>query len=173
VQGFRYRDYRDLTGFTDGTENPSGSQRARVALLPTRHPFAGGSFVLAMRFVHDLDAWERQTRRYQELTIGRTRRESRELSDSVKPPTAHIARVVIEEDGEELEIVRHSFPYGNSSENGLFFLAYTCDLSIPGRMLARMLGISGDGVRDQLLDYTRPVSGAHFFAPSLETLRSL
>jgi putative iron-dependent peroxidase len=81
--------------------------------------------------------------------------------------------LVIEEDGEELEIVRHSFPYGNSSENGLFFLAYTCDLSIPGRMLARMLGISGDGVRDQLLDYTRPVSGAHFFAPSLETLRSL
>ena len=90
-----------------------------------------------------------------------------------KPPTAHISRVVIEEDGEELEIVRHSFPYGTVSEHGLFFIAYTKDLDIPERMLGRMMGTSGDGLHDHLMDYTRAVSGAHFFAPSLHVPKSL
>jgi putative iron-dependent peroxidase len=173
VKGFRYRDHRDLTGFGDGTENPSGSRRARVALLPEGHAFADGSFVLAQRYVHDLDAWEALPVEWQERVIGRTKPISRELPDRAKPPTAHIARVSVDEDGRELEIVRHGLPYGDTSEHGLFFLAYTNDLSIPGKMLGRMFGTSGDGRHDRLLRYTRPVSGAHFFAPSLDTLRRL
>jgi putative iron-dependent peroxidase len=80
---------------------------------------------------------------------------------------------VIEEDGVELEIVRHSFPYGNLAESGLFFIAYTKDLAIPTEMLRRMYGVSGDGVHDHLMDFTHAVSGAHFFAPSLQLLKSL
>jgi putative iron-dependent peroxidase len=80
---------------------------------------------------------------------------------------------VIEENGAELEIVRHSFPYGTTSEAGLFFIADTRDLAIPERMLARMLGASGDGLHDHLMDFTRAVSGATFFAPSAQVLRSL
>lgn len=173
VHAFRYRDYRDLTGFVDGTENPSGSARARVALLPSSHPFAGGSFVFTQRYVLDRAKWQKLDVKWQEGVIGRTKQHSRELSDAMKPPTAHIARVVIEEDGEELEILRHSCPYGTTSEHGLFFIAYTNDLAIPTKMLSRMIGTSGDGRSDHLLRYTQAVSGAHFFAPSLETLRSL
>jgi putative iron-dependent peroxidase len=173
VHGFRYRDSRDLIGFIDGTENPKGRERAEVALIGDGDPdFAGGSFVFTQRYVHDLAKWAALSEEYQELAVGRTKQDSRELPDDVKPDTAHIARVVIEEDGHELEILRHSMPYGTTSEHGLFFIAYTKDLDIPTRMLTRMQGME-DGKRDALLDYTRAVSGAHFFAPSLETLASL
>lgn len=175
VHGFRYLDSRDLTGFIDGTENPRGSKpRARAALIGDEDPaFAGGSYVFTQRYVHDLKSWAGLPKKEQEQVIGRTKGNSKELSDKAKPPTAHISRVVIEEDGEELEIVRHSFPYGTVSEHGLFFIAYTRNLDIPDKMLRRMLGASGDGLHDHLMDYTRAVSGATFFAPSLKSLKSL
>lgn len=174
VMGFRYRDQRDLTGFIDGTENPKGRARAGVALIGREDPdFAGGSFVFTQRYVHDLSKWERLSVHAQERVIGRSKRASVELSDREKPRTAHISRVVIVDDGEELEIVRHSMPYGTTSEHGLFFIAYTKDLSIPTRMLSRMMGTAGDGRHDHLMRYTQAVSGAHFFAPSLATLRRL
>ncbi len=175
VHGFQYLDSRDLTGFIDGTENPAGAAaRARAALVGDEdRGFAGGSYVFTQRYVHDLAGWARLPRKEQERVIGRTKADSRELSDRVKPPTAHISRVVIEEHGEELEIVRHSFPYGTTGEAGLFFIAYCRTLDIPERMLARMIGTAGDGLHDRLMDHSRAVSGAHFFAPSLEVLRGL
>ena len=174
VHGFRYLDSRDLTGFIDGTENPKGKKRAPVALIGSGdRVFAGGSFVFTQRYVHDLQKWEGLPVREQEKIIGRRKSDSQELSDRAKPPTAHISRTVIKEDGEELEIVRHSFPYGTTSERGLFFIAYTKDLAIPHKMLGRMMGTSGDGFYDHLMDFSRAVSGANFFAPSLKVLRSL
>ncbi len=174
VTGFRYLDSRDLTGFIDGTENPKGRARAAAALIGDEDPlFAGGSYVFTQRYVHDLRKWAGLALKEQEEAIGRRKRDSKELSDKVKPPTAHISRVVIEEGGEELEIVRHSFPYGTVSEAGLFFIAYTKDLTITERMLGRMMGTAGDGLHDHLMDFTRAVSGATFFAPSLQVLRSL
>lgn len=174
VHGFRYLDSRDLTGFIDGTENPGLDERAAVALIGEEEPdFAGGSYVFVQRYVHNLPKWNTLSQDEQENTIGRRKADSEELSDEVKPPTAHISRVVIEENGEELEIVRHSFPYGTTSEAGLFFIAYTKDLDITDKMLRRMMGAGGDGLHDHLMDYTRAVSGAHFFAPSLEILQAL
>ncbi|MEE8314399.1 MAG: Dyp-type peroxidase [Myxococcota bacterium] len=174
VHGFRYLDARDLTGFIDGTENPKGKQRAEVALIGQEDAdFAGGSFVFTQRYVHDLEKWEMLPVREQEKIIGRRKRDSVELSDRTKPATSHISRTVIEEGDEELEIVRHSFPYGTTSERGLFFIAYTGNLDIPEKMLARMMGTSGDGLHDHLMDFSRAVSGANFFAPSLRVLRAL
>jgi putative iron-dependent peroxidase len=174
VHGFRYLDARDLTGFIDGTENPKGRARAAAALIGAEdRACAGGSFAFTQRYVHDLAKWGGLAVREQEAVIGRRKRDSRELSARAKPPTAHIARTVIEEDGEELEIVRHSFPYGTTSECGLFFIAYTKDLAIPEKMLRRMLGAAGAGPHDRLLEFTRAVSGATFFAPPLRLLRSL
>ena len=175
VHGFRYLDSRDLTGFIDGTENPSGAEdRATAALIGAEDPdFAGGSYVFTQRYVHKLTQWATVPEAEQERAIGRRKPDSEELPDDEKPSTAHISRVVIEEDGEELEIVRHSFPYGTTSEAGLFFIAYTKDLAIPEKMLRRMLGAAGDGHHDHLMDYTQAVTGGHFFAPSLEILASL
>lgn len=165
--GFRYMDGRDLTGFIDGTENPqTPEERAEAALLPDGE-YAGGSFVFAQRYVHHLDKWHRLKVDAQENVIGRSKLESIEMDDDVKPGNSHIARTVIEEDGEELEILRHSMPYGDAAgEHGLFFIAYTRNLSIIDRMLANMFGTSEDGVSDRLLNFVTPVGGAYFFAPS-------
>jgi putative iron-dependent peroxidase len=165
---FVYRDSRDLTGFIDGTENPPVEEAFEVALVPDGERGAGGAFVLAQKWVHDLDRFHAQKREEQEDTIGRTKPDSVELDD--KPPTAHIARVVIEEDGEELELYRRSTPYGRVGELGLYFLAFSADPSRFTKMLHRMFGVSGDGLHDHLTDFTRPVSGSFYFAPSLDAL---
>jgi putative iron-dependent peroxidase len=163
-----YRHDRDLTGFIDGTENPPVEEAFEVALVPDGERGAGGAFVLAQKWVHDLDRFHAQGREEQENTIGRTKPDSVELDD--KPPTAHIARVVIEEDGEELELYRRSTPYGRVGELGLYFLAFSADPSRFTKMLHRMFGVGGDGLHDHLTDFTRPVSGAFYFAPSLDAL---
>ena len=175
VHGFRYLDSRDLTGFIDGTENPEGDEeRAAVALIGDEDSaFSGGSYVFTQRYVHNLKKWATVSEQEQEGAVGRRKADSEELPDEVKPPTAHISRVVIEEDGQELEIVRHSFPYGTVDEHGLFFIAYTNNLDIPEKMLHRMLGTSGDGQHDHLMDFSQAVSGAHFFAPALDVLTKL
>lgn len=174
VQGFRYWDSRDLTGFIDGTENPAADERAEVALIQDEDPtFAGGSYVLAQRYVHDLAKWSTIPDDEQEKIIGRSKPDSVELDDDVRPETSHISRVVIEEDGEELEIVRHSSPYGNAREAGLFFIAYNRTRSTFDKMLANMYGSSDDGRSDALMGYSDAVTSAYFFAPSAELLSSL
>jgi len=165
---FVYRDSRDLTGFIDGTENPPVEAAHDVAIVPDLERGAGGSFVLAQKWVHDLGKFHALSQAEQEAVIGRTKPDSVENDD--KPPTAHISRVVIEEDGEELEIYRRSTPYGTVGELGLYFLAFSADPTRFTKMMARMFGISGDGAHDHLTDFTRPVSGAFYFAPSLDDL---
>ncbi len=169
--GFRYLDRRDLTGFIEGTENPVINEDRAAAALIEQGQFEGGSFVFSQRFVHDLHAWQRLKVDAQEHVLGRTKLESIELPDGIKRTNSHIARVVIEDDqGKELEILRHSMPYGDGSgEQGLFFHAYTKDLAVIDRMLARMFGVD-DGISDRLLNFVTPVSGAYFFAPSQDLL---
>jgi putative iron-dependent peroxidase len=174
VAAFRRKDARDLTGFIDGTENPKGDERAEWALVADDDPdFAGGSYVFTQRYVHDLAKWSRLPVAEQEDVIGRRKPDSEELPDDLKPETSHAARSNLEVDGEELKIVRQSLPYGNVSEHGLFFIAYCRTLDIPEQMLARMMGVSGDGLKDRLMEFSRAVSGAHFFAPSLPMLAAL
>lgn len=174
VTGFRYRDMRDLSGFIDGTENPKGAARAKAALIAEEDPeFAGGSYVFVQRYVHDLPGWTALSTAEQEGIVGRTKKNSTELTGKKMLPSSHVARTVVEENGEELKIVRHSFPYGNTTEAGLYFVAYMRRLDIVETMLRRMIGATDDGHHDRLLEFTRAVSGATFFAPSLPLLTSL
>jgi len=174
---FRYFDGRDITGFIDGTENPQfPDDRAEVALLgEDTGIFQDGSFIFAQRYAHNLDKWKKLKVDAQEQVMGRTKLESIELEDEVKPANAHIARTVVEdEEGEEMEILRHSLPYGDGrGDQGLFFIAYTKDLKIIDAMLVRMFGTSGDGIHDRLLHFVTPMDGAHYFAPSEELLEEV
>jgi putative iron-dependent peroxidase len=168
--GYRYLDARDMTEFIDGTENPAGEQRQTVAIIPDG-PFAGGSYVLAQRFVHDLPAWHRLSVTQQEKIIGRTKPDSIELDDV--PSGSHVGRVDIKEQGTGLKIVRHSLPYGSvSGDHGLLFIAYCNRVHNLQEMLASMYG-ERDGKTDLMLNFTRAVTGAYFFAPSVEMLREL
>jgi porphyrinogen peroxidase len=172
-QAFTYRGGRDITGFIDGTANPQVRRAADVALVPPGRPGAGGSHVLVMRWVHDLAAFNRLPIEDQERVIGRTKDDSDEMATTEKPPTAHIARAETEVDGAEIEIFRRSVPYGTAEEHGLYFVAFSAERSRYDRMLARMFGRAGDGIHDRLTEFSRPVSGAYYFAPSLNALNEL
>lgn len=168
--GFRYRDSRDLTGFIDGTENPPTWEALDVALIPDAEPGAGGSYAITQRWIHDLDRFHALDVADQEGVIGRSKPDSVEMDDATKPDTAHIARVVIEENGEELEIYRRSTPYFGIAERGLYFVAFSAERRRFELMLARMFATSGDGGHDALTDYTKPVTGSFWFVPSLRDL---
>ena len=168
--GFTYLGGRDITGFIDGTANRPVGRAADVALVPPGQAGEGGSHVLAMRWVHDLVAFNQLSVEEQQRVIGRTKADSVELSDAEKPPTAHIARVEMTVDGKELEIFRRSVPYGTAEEHGLYFLAFSAERSRYDLMLARMFGDAPDGLRDRLTDFSKPVSCAYYFAPSLNAL---
>jgi putative iron-dependent peroxidase len=170
LAGFVYHDGRDITGFIDGTENPPVEEANEVAVIPAGQPGAGGSFAITQRWIHDLAAFHALSVADQERVIGRTKPDSVELDDDAKPATAHIARVVIEENGEELEIYRRSVPYGRVAEHGLYFVAFSADHTRFDKMLHRMFGASGDGLHDRLTDFTRTVSGSAYFVPSVESL---
>ncbi|WP_047048777.1 Dyp-type peroxidase [Vibrio mexicanus] len=170
TSGFRYLDSRDMTEFVDGTENPKEAVREEVAIVPTGE-FAGGSYVMVQRFIHDLPAWNRLGVSAQEKVIGRTKPDSIELDDV--PAASHVGRVDIKEEGKGLKIVRHSLPYGSASgDHGLLFIAYCNTVHNFKAMLESMYGVT-DGKTDQMLRFTKAVTGAYFFAPSLTMLESL
>jgi putative iron-dependent peroxidase len=175
VHGFRYRDRRDLTGFVDGTENPVDDERAQAALVGAEDPlWAGGSYLHIQRYVHRMESWNKLPVKQQEAVIGRTKESDEELPDDDKPLTAHISRVVIEENGEELQLLRQSLPYGSpSGDKGLYFTSYCKTPSIFEKMLARMIAPTSDGRVDHLLNFSRAVTGAAFFVPSIEALQRL
>lgn len=169
---FVYRDSRDLTGFIDGTQNPEPLDAPEVALIPPGRPGGGGSHVLVMRWVHDLEAFHGLPVEEQERVIGRKKPDSAALSKEQRHPTGHLARVQVDVDGVEQEIYRRSVPYGTVSENGLYFVAFSAERLRFDLMLQRIFGTSDDGQHDHLTDFSRPVSGAFYFAPSLTTWRS-
>ncbi|MTI15606.1 Dyp-type peroxidase [Sansalvadorimonas verongulae] len=173
VSGFRYLESRDMTGFVDGTENPEGDNRAAVALIPEGQPLAGGSYIQCQRYIHNLPLWDTCPVHDQEKIIGRTKEDDIEFAAEEKAPTAHIKRVNLKEDGKSLEILRHSMPYGDSMEQGLFFIAYAKTARNFDMMLEQMIHADGHGHYDHLMDFTQAVTGNAYFAPSTEFLASL
>jgi porphyrinogen peroxidase len=171
---FVHRDSRDLTGFIDGSANPMTHEAPEAALIPDGQPGEGGAHVLVMRWIHDLAAFEQLPTKEQERVIGRSKPSSVEMTGDALPADAHIARVQITDpDGEELPIYRRSVPYGTVAEHGLYFVAFSADRTRFDRMLARMFGLDADGLHDHLMDFSRPVTGSFYFAPSLSCLVQL
>src|SRR5215469_12342901 len=128
VHGFRYFDDRDLLGFVDGTENPTGSAAADAVFIADEDPgFRGGSYVIVQKYLHDLDAWNQLTTEAQEKIIGRTKVSDIELDDAVKPTSAHNALTVIAVDGREIKILRDNMPFGRPGhgEFGTYFIGYS------------------------------------------------
>ena len=171
VAGWTYKESRDLTGFIDGTENPRLSEAPEVALIPDGSPGAGGSVLLVQQWLHDAAAFEALSIEEQEKVIGRTKDTSTELAEEVRGPQSHISRTVIEEHGVEQHIFRRNTPFGTATEHGTMFIGFSSDQQRLARMLARMAGAE-DGIRDALTRYTTAVSGAYYFVPSVEALRS-
>jgi putative iron-dependent peroxidase len=160
-----YRHDRDLTGFIDGTENPSLIDAPDVALIREPAPGAGGTILLLQKWVHDATAWEAQSDADQERVMGRTKLDSVELADM--PEDSHVASTDQERFG---DIFRRNMPYGTVTEHGTVFVGFSAHQRRLSAMLDSMAGIT-TGVRDALTRYTRPVTGAYYFIPSIEALR--
>lgn len=171
VTGWSYRHSRDLTGFEDGTENPSLSEAPEVALIPVGQPGEASSVVLLQKWTHDQDEWEALDDRAQEAVMGRTKRDSIELDDNMQPADSHVSRNVIENAaGEELDIFRRNTPYGTLSDHGTMFIGFSFEPARMHRMLERMAGAE-DGIRDALTRYTTPLTGSYYVIPSVDALR--
>lgn len=174
THGFAYLDSRDLIGFVDGTENPTGDERVAFTIVGEEDAaHAGGSYVTVQRYVTDFAAWHALSAEAQEAVIGRTRADDVELEGERCLPTAHKERAKIVRDGAEQKILRHNRAYGSARESGTYFIAYARDLSVTEGMLQRMFVAGADGAYDRLLDFSRPVTGGHFFAPSADALEAL
>jgi len=169
VQGFRYFDDRDLIGFVDGTENPRGEAVVDAALVGEEDAaFAGGSYVIVQKYLHDLDAWNALSTEAQERIIGRKKLSDIELDDSIKPTSAHNALTTIVEDGKEIKILRDNMPFGRPAQGefGTYFIGYSRSPSTIEQMLENMFIGRPPGNYDRLLDFSRAVTGNLFFAPS-------
>jgi putative iron-dependent peroxidase len=173
VHGFRYFDDRDLLGFVDGTENPRGEAVLDAVLLGEEDAaFAGGSYVIVQKYLHDLDGWNALSTEAQERIIGRTKLSDIELDDSIKPTSAHNALTTIVEDGREIQILRDNMPFGRAAhgEFGTYFIGYSRSPHTIEQMLENMFVGRPPGNYDRILDFSRAVTGSLFFVPSLTFL---
>src|SRR5271154_3506365 len=176
VHGFRYFDDRDLIGFVDGTENPRGEAAIDAVLIGDEDPaFAGGSYVIVQKYLHDISGWNALSTEAQERIIGRTKLSDIELDDSVKPTSAHSALTTIVENGKEIKILRDNMPFGRAShgESGTYFIGYSRSPRTIEQMLENMFVGKPPGNYDRILDFSRPVTGSLFFVPPAAFLDSV
>lgn len=169
VHGFRYFDDRDLLGFVDGTENPVDQAAVDAAITDQEDTaFAGGSYVIVQKYLHDLKGWNELPVEMQEKIIGRTKLSDIELDDAVKPTSAHNALTTIVENGEELDIVRDNMPFGDvgKGEFGTYFIGYARSPRTIEQMLENMFVGQPPGNYDRLLDFSVAATGNLFFVPS-------
>ncbi len=177
VQGFRYFDDRDLLGFVDGTENPTGNAMYQAALIGDEDPdFTGGAYVVVQKYLHDLHAWSALSVSEQESIIGRTKIDNVELEDATGGRKSHKSlNTIVDANGIEHDILRDNMPFGRpgQGEFGTYFIGYSRDLSVIERMIHNMFVGDPVGEYDRILDFSTAVTGTSFFVPSNDLLEGL
>jgi putative iron-dependent peroxidase len=174
VHGFRSFDERDLLGFVDGTENPEGAGAEAAVLIGDEDPqFAGSTYVIVQKYLHDLDTWDALPVEEQERVIGRTKLSDLELPDELKPPNSHVAlNTIVDENGEEQQAMRFNMPFGKvgAGEFGTFFIGYARKPDVIEQMLTNMFIGKPPGMTDRILDFSKAITGNLYFIPTVEFL---
>jgi putative iron-dependent peroxidase len=177
VHGFKYFDERDLLGFVDGTENPAGeAARAAVTVGAEDPDFAGSSYVVVQKYLHDLTAWNALPVEEQEKVIGRTKLADIELPADIQPANSHVAlNTIVDPDGTERQVLRDNMPFGRvgSGEFGTYYIAYAATPQVPEKMLENMFIGDPPGNYDRILDFSVAVTGNLFFVPTADFLEDL
>jgi len=161
---FHYDGGRDLSGFEDGTANPSGDAAGAAAIVGAPSALRGSSFVAVQRWIHDLQRFAAFAPEQADAVIGRRLKTNEEIADA--PPSAHVKRTEQESFDPETYIVRRSMPWSDGAEHGLEFIAFGDTLDKFERMLRHMLGLD-DGIVDALFTFSRPVTGGYYWCPPL------
>ena len=169
IHGFRFFDDRDLLGFVDGTENPSGAAAGAAVLVGEADPgFAGGSYVIVQKYLHDMDGWNALSVEEQERVFGRSKLSDIEMPDGVKPANSHVAlNTIVDPDGTQRQIVRANMPFGElgRGEFGTYYIAYAATPAVTELMLTHMFIGDPPGNTDRVLDFSTAITGGLFFAP--------
>jgi len=176
VNGFRYFDSRDLLGFVDGTENPTGSAMQTDTLIGGEDlDFAGGSYVVVQKYLHNLDAWGALSTEEQEHIIGRTKSDNVELEDAGGRLSHKGLNTITDDSGVEHDILRDNMPFGRpgQGEFGTYFIGYARDLGTIEKMLERMFVGAPEGDYDRILDFSTAMTGSTYFVPSNDLLGDL
>ncbi|MGW0147885.1 Dyp-type peroxidase [Streptomyces sp. NPDC003333] len=177
VHGFQYFDKRDLLGFVDGTENPTGATARDAVLIGDEdREFAGGSYVIVQKYVHDMAGWNALPVEAQERIVGRTKLSDIELDDGAQPADSHVALTSITgADGTEYEILRDNMPFGTvgAGEFGTYFIGYARTPAVTEAMLERMFLGTPDAPHDRILDFSTPLTGCLFHVPTADFLDDL
>jgi putative iron-dependent peroxidase len=162
LRGWAYHRDRDLTGFEDGTENPTLASAPAYALVPDGSPGAGGAVLLLQQWAHD-PAWLSLPDAEQERAMGRTKADSVELDP--KPEASHVARTDQDTLG---HVLRRNTAYGTVSDHGTVFVGFAAAKEPLQRMLEQMAGVRGP--RDALTRFATPLSGAYYWVPPTSDL---
>lgn len=174
VHGFRSFDERDLLGFVDGTENPEGGAGPEAVLIGQEDPqFAGGSYVVAQKYIHELEAWDALSVEAQEQAMGRTKLSDIEFADEDKAPNSHLAlNTIVDEQGTQHQIMRFNMPFGEVGrrEFGTYFIGYARTPEVIEQMLSNMFIGKPPGTHDRILDFSIALTGNLFFVPSADFL---
>ena len=176
VHGFRFFDLRDVLGFVDGTENPSGGPAIEAVQIGDEEPdFRGGSYVIVQKYLHDLKSWDALPVEEQERVFGRTKLSDIEMPDDVKPSNSHVAlNTIVDEDGTEHQIVRFNMPFGRvgAEEYGTYFIGYARTPRVIEQMLENMFIGRPEGNYDRVLDFSTAVTGNLYFVPTVDLLEN-
>ena len=165
IDAFQYGPSLDLTGYEDGTENPTGEQAYAVAVLQkSGEGLDGSSFVAVQQWVHDLTRFESMSGLEQDHTIGRRKSDNQEINDA--PMSAHVKRTAQESFEPPAFVVRRSMPWADETGEGLVFVAFGESFRPFEALLRRMVG-ADDGIADALFTFTRPISGNYFWCPPM------
>ena len=170
--GFRYFDARDLLGFVDGTESPSGEEAWQTVTITGDEPFDGGSYLITQRYLHDLTSWNALTVEQQDTAIDRHKLDDIEIPDAKKASNSHVALNSINApDGTQLTIVRENMPFGTVGETyGTCVIGYASDPAVTERMLHNMFIGDPVGNHDRILDFSTAVTGSLFYIPTVDFL---
>jgi putative iron-dependent peroxidase len=174
VHGFKSFDERDLLGFVDGTENPVGAAAPAAAVIGEEDPdFAGGSYVLVQRYLHDLQTWDALSVGEQERIIGRSKLSDIEMPDDIKAANSHVAlNTIVDADGQQRQVLRYNMPFGSVGEGefGTYFIGYARTPDVLEQMLTNMFVGNPPGNYDRILDFSTAITGSLFFVPTVEFL---
>ncbi len=165
IDGFQYRNSRDLTGYEDGTENPEGNEAITAAIVQGRgEKLDGSSFVAVQQWVHDLAHFKSMSQQQRDHSIGRRLSDNEEIEEA--PEYAHVKRTAQEDFKPEAFILRRSMPWADDKQEGLVFVAFGKSFDAFEALLRRMVG-KDDGITDALFNFTHPISGSYFWCPAV------
>ena len=165
TDSFQFDENRDLSGYVDGTENPTGEEAVDAAIFTEgKKGIKGGSFVAVQQWLHDFNALDQMSIQERDDSIGRHVSDNEEYD---APASAHVKRSAQEDFEPEAFMLRRSMPWVDGMDGGLMFVAFGHSFDAFEAIMNRMIGID-DGIVDALFKFTRPISGAYYWCPPVE-----